>query len=360
MARVKIQRRNDYSLLEATDAHKAQIIDFFNKSTWKDRTAEDLYVWKFERNPQGNTLLLAGINSEDKIVACCSFMPWKFSFKNQDLGASQWVDMFIDLSYRGQGIPGETLRRGRKRFEDQGAPICFAFPNQNGVLVHKKNNGIHLGSILRYTKPLQAEYLVKRFIKWDVLSRILSSILSFLLKIASKETYIVNFAGYSFKKIEHCSSEFDDFWRICSEKYSDLITTKRNAAYLNWKYVKTPNENRALYALKKQNKVYGTVALETANRIGYIVDMFTADDIAQKQLVAQSIKYFRGKGMDSVVFVALQDNMCFNRLKAFGFVERPEEKHFYIYLSDKIENREFVMNSKNWFITIGDCDIERL
>ncbi len=77
---------------------------------------------------------------------------------------------------------------GLEEARNTGAAICFAFPNQNSVPVHKKNNGYLLGNILRFTKPLDSEYLIKRFIKLAFLAKISSFFANIVLKLVSKET----------------------------------------------------------------------------------------------------------------------------------------------------------------------------
>jgi hypothetical protein len=354
-------RKTDWILRKAQGTDRESIIASFKNNLWQAKSnADALYQWKFEKNPAGQTLALIGVNQENRVVATSMFMPAKLVFNNTILKACQWVDLFVELEYRGQPLPSQSLQRGLEEFRRSGAPVCFAFPNDNSVPLHRKNNGIHLGLILRYTKPLNAEYLVARKIKNKFFSKLISVILSFALRLISKETYLLASGGFSVERAEYCGEEFNELWYRFSKALAAKVMVCKDSAYLNWKYLKSPNPNRQIYALRNNKELDGFVVLESTARIGYIVDIAAVSQNAFDHLIAFSLKIFRKQGKDSAVFAALENNMYFPHFKSFGFVERPEVKHFYIYLADNVVNKEYLQDSRNWFITIGDCDIERL
>jgi len=362
MAKVRIERKTDWSLGAAAPYDKEKLVSFFSKTTWREKPARDIYEWKFEKNPQGETFLIAGVNSEAAVIAANAFMPWNLSFNNNSIGASQWVDMIIELAYRGQNMPSKMLEMGLVKFRQSGSRINFAFPNETGVLVHKENNGFYLGGIVRYAKPLKTQYLVDRFVKSPVLSRFVSAVTDIVLQLFSKEAFSANLGRLTFTAIDkdELNPVFDVFWNKAAKLYPMMIMTRRDRAYLYWKFVDTPNGNRRLYALKKGDEIYGYAVLETAGNTGYIVDILAYDDKSLKNIIVNALKLFRKEKLDSAVFVALEKNMYAGAFKSFGFVERPDKKQFYIYVDEGIDNREYFLNPANWYITIGDCDIERM
>jgi len=359
MQRVRIERKSDYTIRLASPSDKEAVKDFFKENIWKSKDADTLYDWKYEKNPMGMLVAPLGINSEGKIIAAAYFMPWKLAYENKAIGACQWVDLYVDLSYRGQPIPSEQLKLALDTTRRLGSPICFAFPNNNSVPVHKKNSAIYLGSIMRYTKPLKAGYLIERKIKSPLLSSIVSFFANIALTLSSKDTYLFNAHTYEVDTVSTCGADYDDFWRAYSRSLGKIMSYK-DSSYMNWKYVNTPNAHRSLYLARSNGKVAGFVVLESAGKIGYVVDIGALDDSSLDYLLAYAIKHFRKEGKDSVVFVALEHNAYINTFERYGFVKRPEEKHIYMYLDETMENKEYVTDAKNWFMTIGDCDIEAL
>lgn len=359
MARIKIERKSDWKLRVATCDDKKRVIEFMSKTTWKGRDSDALYEWKFEKNPQGEAVLVVGENSSSEMIAAGVFMPWKMCHRNNTILASQWVDLIVDRAYRGQDIPDKVLYTGRDAFRRQCAKICFAFPNSNSVPVHERNEGYFLGNIVRYVKPLRTHYIINQKIKNKHLSLLISWLADILLKLFSKDTYIGTPSGHCFKKIDQCDETFDRFWQGFKEKNPNIIMTDRDSAYLNWKYIKTPNSDRNLFALLHDREVLGFACLEISQSTGYIVDMQANDDASLRELLSSVTRYFRNKAVDSVVIMALEKYIYHFMLNKFGFVRRPGNARFYVYLEGDVDRDEF-RDPANWLVTIGDCDIEKL
>lgn len=372
-------KKTDWNLRKSLFEDSDIISSFFKKELWKDKSNTDtLYHWKYECNSAGETLALIGENSQKEIVATSMFMPVKLNVAGNSVDAYQWVDLFVGLEYRGQAIADKTLQMGLEEAKKSGAAVCFAFPNQNSVPVHKRNNGYLLGNILRFTKPLNCEYLVKRFIKFDFLTKISSFFVNFILKFASKETYLLNSKGYEIEEVNRCGKEFDTFWDRFVHLFPDTIIVRRDSTYLNWKYLDSPAQNRKIFALchpklspqgevKDLNEISGFMVLECSGSIGYIVDIFAIGRDTLQLLIKNAINYFRKNKMDSLVFVALENHPYIKELKSFGFVQRNEQKYFYIYFLNSIPDTQYseqsplaLKDSNNWLITIGDCDVEGL
>ena len=359
----KRRTRDDWSLkkLYHDAVDKAAIKGFLDKTIWKSKTDTDsLYTWKYERVPFGKTLMLVGENSGQEIIGLGLFMPWKLHLDSQTIGACQWIDLIVSFSYRGQGIPDRILQDGLAEFRANKGPVCFAFPNENSVPVHKANNGFLLGYIRRYVKPLKTGYLIQRFVKVAPLGRLLGVFADFFLRLFSKETFYFSTHGLKIEATSSCGSDFDEFWKQFSRKYSTMIMTEKTASYLNWKYLQSPKANRKIFCAKKNNEIQGFIVLEAGERSGYIVDVAALSDEALSVLTAYAIKYFRRLNKDSVVFICLENNMFLKVFKSFGLVAREEKSHFYIYVDEALEQKEFFRDSRNWFITIGDCDIDSM
>jgi hypothetical protein len=373
MLRAKRERKTDWSIMFANPKGEEGIKSFFKQYLWPEKTLPDaLYKWKYEENPAGNTLALIGKNQEGAVIASSMFVPWKMSINGTDFNACQWVDLFVAPEYRGQNIVDLTLQQGLKESRASAMPLCFAFPNNNSIPIHKKNNGFLLGFIRRYTKPLRVEYLLNRIPSLFLLPigervrvrgliiKIISFFLNIILRLISKETYCLNLSGFKFEKAQSCGKEFDKLWQRCRNALGKKIGVCKDSAYLSWKYANSPNKNRQIYALKKGETLCGFAALESTPEIGYIVDILAESQNALNCLIAGSIRHFRSRGKNSAVFTTLENHPYLKNLKSFGFLERSEKTHFYIYPDDNLKEREFFLDSRNWFITIGDCDIEAL
>lgn len=358
MANTMIQKKTDWSIRKALPDDDHRVAAVLGKNAWEgSKKPEALYQWKYQQRPEGDTVRLIATNRTNDVVATSMFMPWRLAADDETIPACQWTDLFVELEYRGQAIADLTLRQGLTETRQAGARICFAFPNANSVSVHKKNGGVHLGNIVRYAKPLDVEYLVRRKVPNALAAKAVSGVVNLGLKLMSRETYR---RGHAIDAVDVCGAEFDDLWARCRDSRKGMVTTQRDSDYLNWKYLRCPDKCRTLFALKSRGRVDGFAVLESAADVGFIVDIMAVSTEALEELVVFSLNRFRKEGRDSAAFLALEENMYVPELKRFGFVARPDVKHLYVYFDDTLAGAERMRDPRNWFITIGDCDIDHM
>ena len=353
-----LTRKTDWSIRNAVPDDADRLAEFIGANAWgHDPASRAIYRWKYEQNVAGDTLAIVATNSPQEIVASSMFMPWTLSLNGHDVPACQWVDLFVALEYRGQAIADLTLPNGLAQRRDEGRSICFAFPNVHSVPIHKRAKGVHLGLIIRFAKPLRSEYLIRRKVSVPAIARLLATVVDFGLQLISKETYL-SVSGV--REVEVCKSQFDELWQRYVRTAPELVMTRKDAAYLRWKYLQSPSRVRRLYALYDGERVDGWIVLEQTADTGFIIDVLATSEPALNQLIAFAVKQFRSAGLQSAAFVALEHNPYFAAFRRFGFVPRPEQKHLFVYLGDALADAEYFARPEHWFITIGDCDIDHM
>ena len=353
-----LTRKTDWSLRNAVCEDRNHLADFIGGNAWQhEPNGRAIYEWKYEQNVAGDTLAIVAINSDQAIVASSMFMPWTLSLDGRDIPACQWVDLFVAPEYRGQSIAELSLEDGLRQRRQQGRAICFAFPNAYSVPIHKRANGHHLGLIVRCAKPLRSEYLIRRKVPSAALARVLATFVDAGLRLISKDTY--QSAG-RVREVTVCGPEFDEVWTRFQSSQRGMVMTRRDAAYLQWKFMQSPGKARRLYARYSGDRVDGWIVLEQTTDIGYIVDVVATSDAVLNELVAFALKTFRRARLQSAAFLALEHNPFFPALRRFGFLPRPEQKHLYVYLDDGLPDAEHFRGPEHWFVTIGDCDIDHM
>lgn len=353
-----IRKKTDWTIRKARPEEHGQIEAVLARNVWEScKHSAALYKWKYQQPLEGDTLALIAVNSANDVVATSMFMPWRLTAGDQAIPASQWADLFVELEYRGQAIADLTLRQGLAEGREAGARILFAFPNANSVSVHKKNGGYRLGSVVRYAKPLNVEYLVRRKVPNALVAKALSGVVNLGLRLLSRETYRRTSV---IKQFDVCGPEFDELWSRCRHTLGDVVTTKRDAAYLNWKFLHCPDKSRTLFAASSRGRLDGFVVLEPRDDVGYIVDIMAVSTEALEELLTFSLNNFRKEGKHSAVFLALEQNRYVSDLKRYGFMERPDVKHLFVYIDETLPGAERMRQPAQWFVTLGDCDIEHM
>ena len=345
---------------KATDGDKKSIISFFTPALWKSR-GEELYKWKYEDNPGGEALKWLAVDSgkDNKIAGVVIMMPWRFKIGSYIYNGTQIVDALTDTQYRGQGIYTAIDKQSVMELGEMGHPFSFAFPNEGAISGHRKAGWNELGFSCRWVKPLKASYILTKIVGDHLISRLVGNLIDIGWKLISKKKFYKPSSRYSIKEIKKFDPRFDALWETASGNFQ--IIAVRDSGYLNWKYLNTPHQKRVIFSIEKEGELGGYVVLEMGEKFGYVVDIFTLPDPELiNQLVAHTIRYSRARDALSVTLVAFENNFYAPYFKKFGFHLRPEKSPVMVHVnSDKID-KNFLLDSQNWFLTIGDCDIENV
>lgn len=356
---MQIRKKTDWTIRNATPADHDRLATFIGRNAWANAPqGRELYRWKYERDACGTVGIIA-TNTDQELVASSMFMPWTLSLNGKDVPACQWGDLFLAPEYRGQAIADLTLQGGLEQTRHAGRHVCFAFPNASSVAIHKKNKALHLGLIVRYAKPLSSEYLLRRRIPSAFIVRTLSAVIDAGLTLVSRDTYM---ATRGVERVDGCGAEFDTLWQRFSDVTPDVMMTRKDAAYLTWKYLQSPSRARRLYALRRDSTLEGWIVIEAdaESETGFIIDLLATSDAGVRELIAFAVKTLRREGCRSAAFLALEHNRYFPAFGHFGFVPRPDVKRFYVYLGDALREVAQLAQPHHWFITIADCDVDHL
>ncbi len=348
-----ITRKTDWSLRFATRDDQSLLPAFLGQLVWSDpQTASAVYDWKYCLNPQGDTMAYVASNSAGALVACSLFMPWRLAIGAAPVRAFQWTDLYVELEYRGQSIADLTLQGALEQSRKDGAPVCFAFPNSSSVPLHRKHKGTHIGGLVRYTRPLDVEYLVRRRIPNAALAKTIAAVLNPGMRLMHHRRLSDD---YTVERVTNCTEEFDELFRRFIAAHPDWVMSWKDAAYLNWKYVSAPGEYRHLYGIRRNDRLEGFIVLESAADVGNIVDILGTSDAVIEQLIAFALASFRSEKKQSAAFTALEDNAYFELFKQLGFVQRPCPGNVFAYFDESCASAP--REASKWFITFGDSDI---
>jgi hypothetical protein len=171
--------------------------------------------------------------------------------------------------------------------------------------------------------------------------------------------------GLELEHINRFDERFDTFWHRIKDDYP--IMAVRNASYLNWRYVNAPHMNYRIGCLRKMGSdeiigfiVLGEVKPDELIR-GQIFEIVTPR--SEKPQIARcllrfAINHFQEKEADVIDCWMFPHCHVYSELRKNGFVSR-KKKIWNIYSDNAISKesnlpRDFLSNSTNWYISIGD------
>jgi hypothetical protein len=167
-------------------------------------------------------------------------------------------------------------------------------------------------------------------------------------------------------EIERFGPEHDRLW----ERMAATVTcsVRRDASYLNWKYVEQPGQDFIRLELREQDQVRGVVALVLREpdgayryRRALIVDLVAPLDepALLRRLIKAAVRAAADAGADALTCLHIARPLT-TALKAAGFRLREPERFLLVRPADLDEGaRRQALAGDAWYVTQGDSDIDR-
>jgi len=158
-------------------------------------------------------------------------------------------------------------------------------------------------------------------------------------------------------QISSFDTRLDEFWKQISKDFNAISV--RDMKYLNWRFVECPNVQYSIFLAEKEKGICGYIVLRVCQDKGYIVD-FLAEKAGFESLIWQAIKYFKQQKVNSLCCLAPLDTFYLKILKKCGFFTRKGYPIYRFIGRSTLPDvpMEFLRNPKNWFLTLGDSDLE--
>lgn len=166
-------------------------------------------------------------------------------------------------------------------------------------------------------------------------------------------------------RMEHVA-QFDErvdaLWAHASPHYPVLC--RRDQAYLNWRWARCPVGERYQRCIVAQgDRTLGYAVLRVSEHdglhAGYVVDFLCAPNDT-KALVAQCVQELREQDAQ-IVYCLHTSGHASRTFTALGFVRRQRQWSLMVHACNLAPQQvALVRDQRNWFITAGDGDADRL
>lgn len=213
-----------------------KILELF-EVVFKQKLSLENWEWRFRDNPAGQYMIKL-MWEKDKLIGHYAVSPVIMSVEGEDVLTAHSLTTMTHPDYGGRGVFKELSNAMYNELENKrGCKAIWGFPNNNS----------HYGFVKR--------------LEWINLAVLHT------LGIAPKHLKPSNI-NYKFKQITEFERHHQSFITEKNTKFAKILT-KKNTAYLNWRFVQKPNSpyrcyefntesNRAIlivkpYLLNKQN-----------------------------------------------------------------------------------------------------------
>jgi len=248
------------------------------------KMTRNLWEWKYLENPMmPNQPLIYIAEHEKKMVGARSLLPTRMKFENKILNAIQLCDTMVHPNYRRMGLFRKMNRCAIEDARKRGFSLFYGFPTQMLGKIYKTRKSLGWQLVSKKTpsiKIFSPKKVASSQISNKVLGKIAGMALRFLSPYKSKLPSMTPEKSYDITEEKLITEEFQKVWKNFSSNFK--ICTVRNKEYMEWRFVKHPENDYRFFIARKNKEPFGyfvTGIAENRNLVeGRIIDYIIKDD----------------------------------------------------------------------------------
>jgi len=311
--------------------------------------------WQYRLNPavpaDGPRIWLAreGVT----VIGQYATMPVRLSVQGREIDASWGMDVMVAPERQRQGL-GDILFRTWDR--STGAALGLGL-SESSYRLFQKMDWPDIGPVPCLVKPLSRRAL--RRPSWPVaVNRLVSYVTLPLVRLAARSRPLQG----EVEPIRHFDEGFTRLWQRVAPKFGFAV--RRDAAYLNWKYVQAPHVRYSIAALRRDGEAAGYIVYrhiqEPRGRVTLLVDFLTDpdDERGLLTLLRWVDREARAQDSDKIRTFVLHDG--FRRLLRRSSYYSVRSTMDFVAKINAIEvPPDYYKSAETWHVTLGDSDQDR-
>ncbi len=311
--------------------------------------------WQYPRNPnnpRGEPEIWIA-REGPAIVGQYATMPVQVSVGGRPVRGSWGMDVMVAPERQRQGL-GEVLFRTWDR--NVGASLGLGLSESSHRLFNKLR-WPDVGPLPYLVKPLTRRAL--RIPTWPVgVNRLISAVTLPIVKIVARTRPL----GAEVRLIQRFDDSFTGLWESLAPKFDFAV--RRDAAYLNWKFVSAPHVRYVIASLRRDDRNVGYAVYrhfgEPRGRVTSLVDFLADpdDDAGLATLLGWIDREARQADSDKIRTFAMHAG--FRRvLKRAGYFQVKSTVQFVVKVNGIDVPPSFYEDTDRWHVTLGDSDQDR-
>ena len=309
--------------------------------------------WQYRRNPNNPNGVpsLWVVREGPTIIGHYAAMPVRLSLGGKEVQGAWGTDAMVAPERQRRGL-GEELFRAWDR--SVGAALGLGLSEASSGLL-KKMRFPDVAPIPGLVKPLTRRAV--RVPQWPAtLNRFVSAVTLPIVRVAAR----VRPMRADVAPIRRFDAPFTELWERLADRFE--LAVRRDAPYLNWKFIEPPHVRYSVAALMREGRPEGYAvyrhAQEPRGRVTLLVDFLadTHDEIGFKTLLRWVDAEARQAGSDKIRCYA--SHVGFRRMMRHSgyFQMRPKPLGLAAKINAVTVPPKFYKDTDDWHITLGDSD----
>jgi GNAT superfamily N-acetyltransferase len=311
--------------------------------------------WQYRRNPNnpGGEPEIWIAREGPAIIGQYATMPVQLSVGGRQVQASWGMDVMVAPERQRQGL-GEVLFRTWDR--NVGASLGLGL-SESSYKLFQKLRWPDVGPLPCLVKPLTRRAF--RRPNWPMpVNRLVSALTVPLVMLVSRARPV----GAEVRMLQRFDDSFTELWERLAPRFDFAV--RRDAAYLNWKYVSAPHVRYAIAALRRDARTIGYAVYrhlhEPRGRVTLLADFLVdPDDPSDLGTLLRWVdREARQADSDKIRTFAMHAG--FRRvLRRAGYFQVKSTVQFVTKVNGIDVQPAFYENTDRWHVTLGDSDQDR-
>ncbi len=310
------------------------------------------WEWQYALNPNtppdGPLILVA--REGPTVVGQQASMPVTLQAAGREWRAGWATDLMVAPERRRQGI-GEVLFRAFDRSVDAALGLGIA-PASRPLM--QKLKWPYLDTVPCLVKPLTRRAL--RQPRWPMpLNRLVSAATLPAVRLVSR----IRPLAAQIEPVRHFDARFTELWERLAPAFD--LAVRRDADYLNWKFIEPPHVRYSVVALKRGETVGGYAVYrhlrEPLGRVTLLVDFLAGADDAEG--VATLLRWVdrEARTADSDKIRVFATHAAYRKgLRRSGYFTVKSALDLGVRLDPHVVPSGFYRDTARWHVTAGDSD----
>lgn len=312
--------------------------------------------WQYRRNPaahRGEPLIWVA-REGSAIIGQYAAMPVVARVDAREIDAAWGMDVMVAPERQRQGL-GEQLFRTWDR--NVGAALGLG-GTESSLRLFNKLRWPDLGTVPALIKPLSRRAL--RRSEWSMtLNRFVSAVTLPWVRLVSRPRPVTE----EIRAIRHFDDRFTELWERAGARFAFAV--RRDADYLNWKYVQPPHVRYQIAALVRDGRADGYIvyrhAREPLGRTTRLVDFFADPDDEAGVLALLRWLDREARAADSDRIRTYATHAGFRRLlRRNGYYQTKAPVPLVAKVNAFDPPADFYAGADRWHVTLGDADLDTL
>jgi GNAT superfamily N-acetyltransferase len=315
------------------------------------------YAWLYESNPHGDALTWIAIERESgEAVGCTSIFPRRVMVNGRERIGGIGGDCFIEPRVRRQGLATALHAVSFEQMRERGVDFMYGPPTPNNLGALVKAGSHLVTNYKRWVRPLTSRGAYRAAFA-RVPTKGQAQLAQIPIMVFDRLTKS-DASGFTVEEVYEFGPEFDVMFESAASEH--VVACVRDSGYLAWRYLDAPAHRQNPLAVRHGGELVGFVAIERADEIAAIVDLFSAPTLKLMDAILQlAIEYATGAGCSVLDMSSTQDSAFARRLFRHGFIGR-EERGFQVAVENDDPQIDALISAQSWHFTEADQDMDRV